>query len=185
MFTAQKSTLLHSHQSYYYSHQTTINNNTNTNKPRTIMLPSSLFTRHLPRSTAMMAFHCARPAISGPQSRFSPRPAQLLHFSSDAAAAPTGINGKDNTSNHTTKDSLAGILRDELKLNPKDSKRAVDVIFDKIVEVRFCFQLLFAIAHDNICNGVFFRPWFVIACMMRAVSSEHPFMKRLLSNVRF
>ena len=81
-----------------------------------------------------MALHSARPAVIG-----SCRPMQLLFFSGDAAA-PTGsggINGKD-ISNHTTKESLARMLRDEFEMSAKDSKRAVDAVFDKIVEVRLC-----------------------------------------------
>lgn len=81
-----------------------------------------------------MTLHSARPAVIG-----SCRPMQLLFFSGDAAA-PTGsggINGKDN-SNHTTKESLARMLRDEFEMSAKDSKRAVDAVFDKIVEVRLC-----------------------------------------------
>ncbi len=100
------------------------------------MIPS-LLTRHLSRPTVAMTLRCARPAI-GSQPHLNQRPAQQSFFSGDAPA-PTdnnnGTNGKDD-SHHTTKDSLASILRDELKLSAKESKRAVDTIFDTIVEVR-------------------------------------------------
>lgn len=94
-----------------------------------------------------MAMQCARSAaIIGGSSQFSLRAAPLF-FSSDAAAPPTG-NGKDNNNHHTTKESLAMMLRDELKLSAKDSKRAIDAVFDKIVEVRtICvFWLLMTVA---------------------------------------
>lgn len=95
-----------------------------------------------------MAMQCARSAaiiIGGSSQSQSHRAAPLpLFFSSDAAASTTGNdNGKDNTNHHTTKDSLAMMLRDELKLSAKDSKRAIDAVFDKIVEVSTSFLCVF------------------------------------------
>jgi hypothetical protein len=106
------------------------------------MIPS-LLTRQLSRPTVVaMALHCSRPAIGSPQSQVTQwRPAAQQSFFSDDATAPTennnnnGTNVKDS-SHHTTKDVLASILCNELKLSAKDSKQAVDTIFDTIVEVR-------------------------------------------------
>ena len=83
------------------------------------------------------------------------------------AAAPTdnsnGTNGKDN-SHHTTKDTLASILRDELKFSAKDSKRAVDTIFDTIVEVRSTACCVYS----ELPLGVSRRPMFLTEILVCA-----------------